>query len=311
MVETGVQTDQANINGVISKHYPRLTDVTRQYLSGSIDVEGALASIHCNNSPDSRLTAAKIELDAGSKQPKLASFWLNKAERDLNLASEYDAGNVSVMEARTLLMQYPVYEKLLCLKRLPTQAEAETAYFNTIRHASNLCQLSRRFFESSGDIKKYQRVIGLIGEISILALMQRSAIRTGTTSERFAIKSFLSEDQCFQPGMITNPGWDISDLAYDRLARIYTRNKVQVKSSAAADYNSYFHRPPPDPAIKLVHLDPDIKLWPDERVVATNIIHTAEEELLYRGDQDCGKRLDARTVLLYNIVDAPSTVHPN
>ena len=310
MVEAGYQTDQTNTNGDLYKHYHRLEHVTRQYLSGLINAKSALLSIDHINSPNSRLTAAQIELDAGSKQPKLASLWLNRVERDLKLAADYDACDVAGIEARTLQMQYPVYKKLLCLKQLPNQAEAETVYYNTIRYASNLSGLSSRFYESD-DIKKYQRIIGLIGEILILALMQRSAIRTATTSERFAIKSFISEDRCFKPGMVTNPGWDISDLVYDRSGGIYTKNKIQVKSSATAVYNSYSQRPKPSSTIKLVRLDPDIKLWPDEHFVATNIIHTAEEELLYPGDQECSNRLDARTSLLYNILDSPSIVQPD
>ncbi len=143
---------------------------------------------------------------------------------------------------------------------------------------------------------------GMIGEIAVLALLQRFAIREIGSNTFSPILSMLREDRRNNHGSTINHGWDISVFTQLGRAKPILNYRVQVKTFEQ-DQST---KPKIDEArISRVVINPDLQVRPGDRYVACNIVNECFRELTDRWAPDTlTDRLDDRTTSLLEYIDA-------
>jgi hypothetical protein len=187
----------------------------------------------------------------------------------------------------------PVHALMALDGSLPTQAVSEKTYLQTVE-AGYLA--SKEVVSSETDRYQKGRLSGLIGELSVLGLLQREAVRGD--GSWYPFPAHISQDKRNRHGSTSNHAWDVS-VYYSENGQTLLGPKIQVKSTFDSFVEHQGNMTDCDRNIAMVCVDPDLRLDEYERWINTNIAKELHVELGDYSSSIISQRLESRKDLLY------------
>lgn len=242
---------------------------------------------------------------ASQASPSEVSSWITLAENAFRSSSNFtdpSLDNTIRLKSNLRLANLSTLSIFFKKQSLPSVSSIKTSHHESLIIASA--------FKDFLDHNEYSRkldplgIIGTLGEVAILSLLNRWAIRDIGCDTVFSCQSFFDED--YGSDCVVGlglPKWDIniyqSGLESITQQKISRTHKLQVKNSTRynEDPNSY-------PEIQTVHINEDLAIIPGESFIIGKIISGCLIELAC--PEDAGrttKELDQRTDQLLKIID--------
>ena len=196
----------------------------------------------------------------------------------------------SRVRAGMRLAQLKLVELLYSKKSLPqTPATAESAYCKLLKHATATNEATRPFRTDRRD--SAIEVRGLLGEMAVLLLAQRIALRGEASDRWLALQSSFSEDHGGDCLVNTGaPAWDLDVFTPGQDAVPKLAYTLQVKSANLR---------PSSPTAPTVYINPDLALCDGESGIISKVIEECNAEISATPSAaPAAERLDRRTTQL-------------
>lgn len=217
--------------------------------------------------------------------------YLRAAIQSRNIANNDRVDSTSA-RAMLQLENIPIHD-LVIQRKLPEKNLAESVHQRTIEIAYSLLKDSWEYTEDR--IKS----VGVLGELSVLALDQRLAVRKIGSGIYFPCPSTFDQDYRNNHGSVLDRGWDMSvfgDVGFGM--RLETKAQVKTRDNRPEGREIK----PVQDGISLVFIDPDLRLEHDYNFVPGGIIEDLVLERDYPSDSRehiyASQRLDRREELL-------------
>jgi len=272
--------------------------VLRTYLDGKCDYKQARS--HLNNSTaQGQFWAGEIALEKAHKYNDLEFL------SDAQLSYDRALGTLAitckspelVAKAKFRHSHLPVDGIMIMDGALPPKFLAETVYRQTVQIANDLAERKKEMRRTQSE-KDTCNLKGVLGEMAVLSLLERVAIKEIGSDNWFPTLSLISQDRSNRHGSSVDRGWDISIFS-DYWGVKMPTHKIQVKNSHHAHISSDRKKD-----IILVEIDPDLRVNNTERKISEIIIRESFLELYYpRSTKAATPNLDIRKEKLLDIVD--------
>jgi hypothetical protein len=272
--------------------------VLRSYLSGKNDYKNTRS--HLNNSTaQGQIWAGEIALERAHKYNDLEFLSDAQLSFDRALGSLAVTGKSPELLARAKIRHshLPVDGIMIMDGALPPKFLAETVYRQTVQIAHDLV-LEKQEMRREQSEKDTCDIKGVLGELAVLSLLERVAIREIGSDNWFPELSLISQDRNNKHGSSVDRGWDINIFS-DYWGVKMPSHKIQVKNSRHAHISVERRKD-----IILVETDPDIRINSIEKNISENIIRESYLELFYpRSTKVATPNLDIRKERLLDIID--------
>ncbi len=233
-----------------------------------------------------------------------ASSWLKIARQHLgNSFNSSESNDILKLKTFERLSQLKILSIIFSTHSLPTEEIVFKEYEKLVKIGGNYTRkLDNLSLYSDRD---REIMTGTLGEIAVLALSQRWAIKEIGTKDWLPIQSSFNEDHggsCIE--ITSKPAWDITiyESRSDTSNPIQPIHKIQVKNSPPQSYS----RARNHHDIPTIYINKDLALSPfKESSVFRNILLSCEYELTEPNNKShrLSRELDYRTEKLLDIID--------
>jgi|GEM_PF-5135531 len=279
--------------------------VATQYLHGSLDAPSAEARLHGCHEAGKFMTGEVYLEEASKSDAEAAKGNISQAEAAYrkSLFSATDRLNpASACQSRALLRlsQMAVIVPVIQDKRMPLHDEATTAYGDTLNAYKTIIRAYRS--DTSYERTKVRgQIIGVLGELSVLLLAQRYAIRHHITDCWFPLQSTARGEYAGYTDQGKNKSWDIEINTAGEDGQPAPTYKLQVKAGHQLQKDKPYSK-----RIKMVYVSRDLQLGrtPQPKLAMKILKECAVEGIAEaRDSRTISHNLDARTEKLLNIID--------
>lgn len=295
-----------------SREYKHGAKYTHKAIKGSIEPVEAYKQLS-KLTADQKVVAGHLALEIAREYSPAhtdeTAQWLEAAVDSFKRAAiESRLGGVAYLltlsEAELGMIHARAIEPLLVSEKLPNLKVAQATHKLYLQQARRLAQTRQLMLET----KQYgfaQDALGKMGELAVLALCQRFAIREVGPESWFPYHASLFEDNAnIANNAKYNHAWDISIYTDVEQGDPQLDYRLQVKSTLNARENR-----PDAPGISRVHIKPDL-LTDIDKTAPDTIVHIlgqCEAELTSRNPNIVvSARLDSQTERLLDIIDLNS-----
>jgi hypothetical protein len=304
-----------NPKGFISRRDPRnrgSLEFANAYLHGERSARDVAATL-VKRGPFGKLVAGEIIVDEACKStPSNVTSSMNAGKGFLYTAAQvardpqYSGPSIGITyetehaKAKMRMAQIIALEVIHGKQRLPSERTATTMYEELVRLAGRTVDVVREKGPSRTEDAIELR--GVVGEMAVLLLAQRAAIKVIGCEEWLPLQSLYSEDHggdCI--ALLTadsSPRWDMNVFTRSDSTKPPDRSyEVQIKSWPKE------HETVPVIAPYTIYVATDLAVRPGEPKVSHHII----EECLYEQSPECPPwvltNLEQRTEGLLNILN--------
>jgi len=249
--------------------------------------------------------AGEILLEKASQSKGLErNYQLKKAYSSLYESTNpdetilYESDYVTSTKARLRKHQLPAFHHMLARYQLPNNSNLAAIYSNLVANSNELLEYSNRNPRSQDSTSIEAR--GVLGEMTILLLLQRFALNNMPEGTWTPLQSYFSEDH--GGNCIANtdvPSWDINIFTQlEKKAKINKTYSLQIK----ANMNDYCMAG--NKEADTIYILEDLRLNPNEHRIGGAIIKACQIELEEASDSErITNILEERTERLMDKLD--------
>ncbi len=275
--------------------------IANAYLQNKIHLLEATNRLSHYGSNGQYIAAELCLVKAATSIPTQASSWLILAQKKLENAFDTNNHNDNLkLKTYERLLQLNILKTILIDHDLPSEKIVYDEYSKLVSISSYY--LDKLVNQSPYNDREKQSLVGKLGEIAVLALAQRWALREIGTKDWLPIQSFFHEDHGGNCLYVTNqPAWDITiyESKLDPLNPVQQTHKIQIKNSHPQIQERSNHN-----NIPTIYINDDLASYPNEPSVFRNILLSCNYELMYPTKaQRLSRELNDRTEKLLNILD--------
>lgn len=281
--------------------YEHLT-IANQYLHEELPAFSAARQL-TTKGPFGKWLAAEVLLDAAAhREKRAASTLLASAQQNYSgVISQTEGGTWrdgydhadSRVRTHMRLTQFKALRDVVSRGRMPSPGTVEAMYNKLLNRAVSTAEAVRQNHRDR--IDSAIRVRGTLGEMAVLLLAQRYALREVGCDVWLPLQSFFSEDSGGDCLAETNTyAWDLSVFTPNAAARPELTHMLQIKDMNRGE----------DERGPTLYISPDLALQPTETFVTQAIIAACEFEA--QAPSQAGRltrELDARTERLVELLE--------
>lgn len=264
--------------------------------------------------PDSRYDAALVLLEQAHGEHAIGTAASMLAESEHLLTSVLDLGKLrsgkldqKSASATLHVAQLPNHAAIIASGTLPRYEVVDKAYGRSLMVSTYILEAANQRW---ADRNRKRELSGVLGEISVLALLQRYPL--GNSTEKLPIPNLgmtalYSGDNANKRHQDSlNHAWDI-EVIRDTPQGIATDYRIQVKTAKSDRSNT--KREKDVDGINRIHIAQDLRLDDDKTFNGARQIITECIRERYNNDHKASSKLNARTEKLLSILDPlPRTV---
>ncbi len=244
-----------------------------EYLTGQATAREAIELLP-HEGLFSGLLIGEIAVEEATKvDATFASGWLSFARKKLDKVAEssyIDDENDDTNVARALLRltQLEALETIYSYHQMPSENQALDMYLSLGQLGVDL--LDKRKVDENNQSRISSNIKGVLGEMAVLLLIERYALKEIGADSFVALQSMLSEDHggdCIRYDI--SPSWDINILTRLSLEEAIEKTyRLQIKNSKFYFPNTKRN----DLFVTNVFLDPDLAVYENEQNISERII---------------------------------------
>jgi hypothetical protein len=203
-------------------------------------------------------------------------------------------------KAKLFLGYLPTYAFMTSEGTLPPFRQAQDVYQKTVQIGAEVLDQMKKPACNQRELKRRTDLVGLLGEVAVLGLINRSAVYDIGSEDYFAIPTTVGFDRVNNHGTTIDNSSDIN--IYTDIPDIYSPTyRLAIKSS---DFEFEGKKKLEQGCSIRIEVTPDLEIYSGEQYVANRITEELFSEMSgIRYSGDITNSLNARAEKMFDIID--------